>query len=159
MSELKEYMDKVFSDMRSRIDSEYKHQLKNHYANMTDNLSSTAFSPRYGELLKVSDDRIRLPKAIEGRWWIHMAYSNQDGPNRTVTINLYDNFGQPFIRKVTYIGFDNPFDFSQSIQIEDPKYQYPLTDSFIDFVKKQDVLNDLNTMGDLFHKIIYLYAF
>lgn len=159
MSELKEYMDKVFSDMRSRIDSEYKHQLKNHYANMTDNLNSTAFSPSYGEIVKVSDDRIRLPKAIEGRWWIHMAYSDGDGPNRSVTINLYDNFGQPFIRKVTCIGFDNPFDFSQITQIEDPKYQYPLPNSFIDFVKKQGALSDLNTIGDLFHRIIYLYAF
>ena len=156
LKDLKDFVDNVFKDIRSRIDSEYKHQLKNHYANMTDNLSSTAFSPRHGELVKVSDDRIRLPKAIEGRWWINMAYSDQDGPNRKVTINLYDNFGQPFIRNV-YTGFDNPFDFSQSRQIEDPKYQYPLTDSFIDFVKKQGVLGDLNTMGDLFHKIIYLY--
>ena len=159
MSELKEYMDKVFSDMRSRIDSEYKHQLKNHYANMTDNLNSTAFISRYGEIVKVSDDRIRLPKAIEGRWWIHMAYSDADGLNRSVTINLYDNFGQLFARRVTCTDFYNPFDFSESRQVEDPKYQYPLPDSFIDFVKKQGALSDLNTMGDLFHRIIYLNAF
>lgn len=190
MTELKEYMDRVFTDMRSRIDSEYKHQLKNHYSSMTDNLSATAFTARHGELLKeklmphaneriygrpgarsnVSAPelevlrRLRLPTSIEGRWWIHITCSHHNNIDKTFKINIYDNFGQAHTRALSYdTRYYSPTvdDYNMSNQkvVADHNYQYPLTDCYIDFVKKQEgYLNGLNTMGDMFHKIIYLYA-
>ena len=192
MSELKEYINGVFTDLRSKLEIEYKHQLKNHFANMTDNLSTRAFTDKYGELSKeklmpraneIIDRsrrpgtrcelsrpelevlrRLRLPKAIEGRWWIHITCSEEDNITMKFKINIYDNFGQAHTRNLSYdpqyysLTYDN-YNMSNDKVVADPKYQYPLTDRFIDFVKKQSgTLNDLNTMGDMFHQIIYLYA-
>jgi len=160
MSELKDFIDTLFVGMRERIEQEYKHQMNNHFANMTDNLDATKFTKGYGELTKIPDTRIRLPLPLDGRWWIHMAYSNVDGPNRQCTINFYDNFGQPFIRKISYNAFDPgaPYNFQSEKQSVDKKYQYPLPDRFIDFVKQQQTMEGLNTIADMFHQIIYLYA-
>lgn len=160
MSELKEYINGVFTDLRSKLEIEYKHQLKNHFANMTDNLDATNFTRGHGELTQISDTRIKLPQPLEGRWWIHMAYSNVDGTNRSCVINFYDNFGQPFVRTISYNPFDPslPYNFQEQKQSVEKTYQYPLPDLFIDFVKKQQTIEGLNTIADMFHQIIYLYA-
>jgi hypothetical protein len=206
MSELKDFIDTLFVGMRERIEQEYKHQLKNHFANMTDNLDATKFTKGYGELklttpdihlkslkdhskylsmlhqlhmsqrsvehealarealerswLMGPDTRIKLPQPLEGRWWIHMAYSNINNERKRCTINFYDNFGQPFIRNISHNLIDPtaPYNFQSHTQLLDKKYQYPLPDRFIDFVKQQQSIEGLNIIGDLFHQIIYIYA-
>ena len=81
---------------------------------------------RYGELVDLGN--LKLP-IVTGRWWIHLIirYDNINTPN----IHIYDNYGQCFN---TLIGPNWNVKFEL---INDKKYVYPLSNTLIDFVKKQ----------------------
>lgn len=160
MSELKVFIDVTFDMIRKRVEEEYQHHLTRHFESITTNLDSTntKFTPKYAELTKETLGDIRPPKPIPGRWWIHTAMSNVSYNN--CTVHIYDNFGQPFTTNSGNNLFDplSNWNFSQHKHEKDPKYQYPLPNSIIDFVKKQGVVNDLYTIGDMYHQILYVFA-
>ncbi len=151
MSELKGFIESTFVDIRKRVEEEYEHQLKSHFDNVSMKLDSTKFTPNYGDI----SAKTKVPKALPGRWWIHSANSHPC-PYNGYTLYIYDNFGQPFIYKVN--AYAATEEYAQHSQKEDPIYQYPLPNIFIDFVKKQGILTDLNTIADMYHQLLYVYA-
>ena len=149
MTELKAFLESTFAEIRNNVETEYRHQLTQHYESLTSNIDSTRFTPGYGELPNCS----RLPKSLPGRWWIHKSGSSTE-------CYIYDNFGQAFKR-----GFGNNLvdpsqngNFGSCQQEPDPKYQYPLPDSLIDFVKKQNAIEDLHLLADSYHQILYVFT-
>lgn len=163
MSELKEFVDNVFIDIRNRVESEYKHHLNKHFQSISSDISLTHFTPKYGEIKsrEPRNPRLVLPKPIEGRWWIHWYAVPGNGQN-TANYHIYDNYGQCFIASITYWGGDmgepSWIGVGNTQQKEDSLHKYPLPDCIIEFVKKQGILTDLNTIGDIFHQIMFTYA-
>lgn len=159
MSDLKSFVDTIFSDIRARVESEYKHQLETHFKSLSSDISYTHFTPNHGEIKsrsRIPDSRLILPKPLAGRWWIHT--SNRQSDQYGFTLDIYDNYGQCFTRKVSAPNCDFDLDCSSCEQTVDTAYQYPLPDCIIDFVKKQGALTRLNVFGDMFHQIIFAYA-
>jgi len=158
MSDLKEFVDNVFKDIRTRVESEYQNQLSNHFKNISSNMSTTHFTPNYGQIKDRPSmySQLELPKPLEGRWWIHIT-QRDCCPNNGFTLDIYDNHGQCFTRKIGIPVQYYSWNFSSQQQSEESAYQYPLPDSIIDFVKKQGPLTSLNLLGDIFHKIVFSY--
>ena len=149
MTELKAFLESTFMQIRTKIEEEKRYQLTGHYESLTSKIDSAKFTAGYGELRP----NPRLPKALPDRWWIHIGTSNTE-------YYIYDNFGQAFKR-----GFGNNLvdpsqngNFGSCQQEPDPKYQYPLPDSLIDFVKKQNAIEDLHLLADSYHQILYVFT-
>ena len=161
MSELKEFVDKVFVDIRARVESEYRHHLTNHFRSISSDVHSGQYTPNHGEIKSraLHTPQLILPKPLDNRWWIHYSIENPC-PYNGYTLHIYDNYGQRFTRKITPSTYDPaaPTNFSEAKQTEDSTYQYPLPDCIIDFVKKQGNLTGLNMIGDIFHQIMFVYA-
>jgi len=148
MSELKEFLDIIFTDIRGRVESEYQHHLTTHVQNISSNLDGDQFTENYGEILSRNtyNPNLVLPKPLPGRWWIH--YNEfWRGQYNGSTIYIYDNYGQCFTKDIN----NQDKNFSNEKQQVDSKYQYPLPDSIINFVKSQGTLTNLHILADAFH--------
>jgi hypothetical protein len=163
MSELKEFVDNVFIDIRNRVESEYKHHLTKHFQSISSDISLTHFTSKYGEIKsrQPNNPHLVLPKPIEGRWWIHSSQQPGNGYD-SCNHHIYDNYGQCFIANIRYFNGDMGEPSWRNVentqQKEDGLHKYPLPDCMIDFVKKQGILTDLNIIGDIFHQIMFTYA-
>lgn len=108
------------------------------------------FTKRHGELTQQDILKIRglhLPKPVQGRWWIHLAHTRLC-PYNGVKFYIYDNYGQPFIKKVPINKLGLGPNFIDRMQRIDPIFKQPLPDYLIDFVKKQGIVQDLNLLAD-----------
>jgi len=152
MSKLKEFLDIIFTDIRGRIESEYQHHLTTHVKSISSDLGGDQFTENYGEITwepSAFHPKLKLPTPLPGRWWIHARNIEIHGYGYTVTI--YDNYGQCFTRKINTPYNNDNNNFSNEQQEVDARYQYPLPNSIIDYVKSQKSLTNLYMLADAFH--------
>lgn len=151
MSELKEFLDIIFTDIRGRVESEYQHHLTTH----VNSIVADQFTENYGEITwspSAFHPKLKLPKPLPGRWWIHAR--NIDIHAYGYTVTIYDNYGQCFSRKINTPYNNDSNNFSNEKQEVDSNYKYPLPNSIIDFVKSQGTLahlRNLHILADTFH--------
>ena len=158
MGDLKIFVDTIFTDIRARVESEYQHHLEKHFKSLSSDISYTHFTPNHGEIQsRKPDSRLVLPKPLPGRWWIHTS-NREICPYNGFTLDIYDNYGQCFTRRVNAPNYEFGLDCSSCQQTVNAAYKYPLPDCIIDFVKKQGTLTGLNVFGDMFHQIIFAYT-